>query len=157
LIGNELASLLGSQSETSDDGSRMNFVLDKFVGAFQQFSSNDNHRCSTITDFSVLLLSKFDKNLSGRMFDFKKLKDGGTIVTDGNVLEITTISIPKGSSRNHVITVYILTPISSTSILSNPTGPNELLTMLAIDTAAKTRFQIDDDISVTRSTLLNCW
>jgi hypothetical protein len=40
---------------------------------------------------------------------------------------------------------YILTPISSTSILSNPTGPKELLTMLAIDTAAKTRCQIDDE------------
>jgi hypothetical protein len=124
----------------------VDFVLDKFVGAFQQFSGNDNDRCSTVTDFAILLLSEFDKDLSGRVFDFKKLKDGSTIVTDGNVLEITTISVPSGiipySPRRHL---FILTPISSTSILSNPTGPNELLTMLAIDTAAKTRFQIDDD------------
>ena len=31
-----------------------------------------------------------------------------------------------------------LTPTSSTSILSSPTGPREVLTMLAIDTAAMT-------------------
>lgn len=32
----------------------------------------------------------------------------------------------------------LLTPISSTNILSKPTGPKELLTMLAIDEAAST-------------------
>src|ERR1700757_5307044 len=41
---------------------------------------------------------------------------------------------PEEQERNE----KMLTPISSTSILSNPTGPSELLTMLAIDTAAKT-------------------
>lgn len=37
-----------------------------------------------------------------------------------------------------VNTNVILTPISSTNILSRPTGPSELLTMLAMDAAAIT-------------------
>lgn len=35
--------------------------------------------------------------------------------------------------------VTVTSPISSTNILSNPTGPKELLTMLAIDDAAMTK------------------
>lgn len=36
----------------------------------------------------------------------------------------------------------IFTPISSTNILSNPTGPKELLTILAIEAAARTKIYI---------------
>lgn len=45
----------------------------------------------------------------------------------------------------------VLTPMSSTNILSRPTGPRELLTMLAIDAAAMTA-QIKYDAVINKLT-----
>lgn len=45
------------------------------------------------------------------------------------------------SSKRKIVApsfVTVTSPISSTNILSNPTGPSELLTMLAIEEAAIT-------------------
>lgn len=46
------------------------------------------------------------------------------------------------SSRRRIVApslVTVTSPMSSTNILSNPTGPSELFTMFAIDEAAITK------------------
>jgi hypothetical protein len=61
------------------------------------------------------------------------LKNGGTIIGNGDILRRTD----KLFIALNII-IMKLTPISSTNILSKPTGPKELFTILAIEAAART-------------------
>lgn len=115
----------------------MDLVLDELVGTFQEFSSNDDYRCSTVTHFTILLLSQLDQHFTSGVFHFEQLKNSGTVVGDCNIL--CKYKKRSGWFLNRLIPLKsTLTPISSTSILSKPTGPKELLTILAIEAAAST-------------------
>ena len=64
------------------------------------------------------------------MFNFEQFKNGGPII--GNCHILNQFFFPQQSIKK------TRTPISSTSILSRPSGPNDVRTMFAIAVAAKT-------------------
>lgn len=66
----------------------MNVVLDEFISSLQELSSQNNDRCGTISDLSILDLRKLTENFSSWMSDLQLLKDGGSIICDGNVSDI---------------------------------------------------------------------
>ena len=99
----------------------MHFHFDEFVGPFEQLSSKDDDGGGAISDLCILQLCKLDEKVGGGVLDFEFLEDGGTWIGHG---------IPS--------LVMVISPISSTIILSRPWGPREDLTMLATDMAART-------------------
>lgn len=98
-----------------------------------------HHRRGSISDLFVLQVSQFTQDFSSWVLHFQQLQDGCSIVSDGHILCVNN------RDESHIYRIcekirlhVILTPMSSTNILSRPTGPRELLTMLAIDAAAMT-------------------
>ena len=88
-----------------------------------------------MTDFLILLLCQVDENFLCRVVHFKKAEYLGAVVGDSNFLRILSNSYVGLNNRR-------CTPMSSTIILSNPEGPNELLTVFAIDCVATTAMHI---------------
>jgi hypothetical protein len=66
----------------------MNVVLDEFISSLQELSSQNDDRCGTISDLSILNLRKFTEDFGGWMGDLQLLKDGGSIIGDGNVTDV---------------------------------------------------------------------
>ncbi len=94
------------------------------------------NRCGAIADLLVLKLSEVNENFSCRVLHFEQSQNGGTVVGDCHVLKSTEKAVKlKSQGLYHRC---LLTPISSTSILSSPIGPREDLTTLAIAEAAMT-------------------
>lgn len=85
---NELDGLSEGNTVTRHHTGRVDLVLNKLVGSLEELSSEDNDGGSTITDLSVLDLGKFDEYLSSGMLDFQLLKDGGTVICNGNITNI---------------------------------------------------------------------
>ena len=52
-----------SQSVTSDDGGRVDLLLDELVGVAQQLGGDDDDGRRAVTDFLILKLSEFDQDL----------------------------------------------------------------------------------------------
>lgn len=131
----------------------MNFLLNKLISIFKELCGNNNleervrslermcflkggtyHRCSAISNLLILQLGQVDQYPGSRMFHLQEVQDGCSIISDGYVLP----QITQMSSEHQETGKPLLTPTSSTNILSSPTGPRELLTMLAMELAAKT-------------------
>lgn len=100
-----------------------------------------HHGRGPISDLFVLQVSQFTQDFSSWVLHFQQLEDGCSIVSDGDVLRVNN----RDYSLIFCFLIYEktlmnvrLTPMSSTNILSRPTGPRELFTMLAIDAAAMT-------------------
>lgn len=113
--------------------------------------SHTYHRSGAVSDLLVLQVSQFTQDLSSWVLHFQQLQDGCSIVGDGHVLQkefrthkllspsycfVSKLSV--NTEWQYKIQLNTLTPMSSTNILSRPTGPRELLTMLAMDDAAMT-------------------
>ena len=49
-----------SHSVSSDDGCRMNLLLDKLISIAKEFSCNDDNGGGTVTDLLVLKLGELD-------------------------------------------------------------------------------------------------
>lgn len=130
----------------------MNAIFHQLVRTAQKFGCYDYYRCCTIadlvcqhqsdrertirlTDFLILLLRQVDENLLCGVVHFKETEYLCAIVGDSNFLSALSIILVGPYVRRR-------TPISSTIILSNPEGPNELLTVFAIDCVATTNMLI---------------
>ena len=83
----------------------MHFHFDEFVGPFEQLSSKDDDGGGANSDLCILQLCKLDEKVGGGVLDFEFLEDGGTWIGHG---------IPS--------LVMVISPISSTIILSRPWG-----------------------------------
>lgn len=111
-----------------------------------------HHRRGPISDLLVLQVGQLTQDLGGWVLHFQQLQDGRAIVGDGHVLSKhpqetdqqlrphhnVSYGVKQDSKRDRYCLGVTQTPMSSTSILSRPTGPRELLTMLAMDAAAMT-------------------
>lgn len=96
-----------------------------------------HHRRGPISNLLVLQISQFTQNFSSWVLHLQQLQNGCPIVGDGHVLQDENLVFTHAHTHTRLWNV-ILTPMSSTNILSRPTGPRELLTMFAIDAAAMT-------------------
>ena len=72
---------------TRDDCCRVNFGFNELVCTAEKFSSNNNNRSCSITDFLVLFLREVNKNLAGRVFHLQKRQNGSAIVRNGDFLQ----------------------------------------------------------------------
>jgi len=132
LILHKLDSLFASQPIASDDRRRMNLRLYQLICAAKELCGDNDNRGRPIAHFLVLFLREVHKDTTSRVLNVQERENSCTVVRDSNFLyKIVSASLCKSKRVRH-------TPMLSTSILSRPIGPNELLTMLAMDCAAMT-------------------
>mmetsp|Transcript_1258 Transcript_1258/g.1854 ORF Transcript_1258/g.1854 Transcript_1258/m.1854 type:complete len:496 (-) Transcript_1258:108-1595(-) len=124
---NEFARLAHRLSETINNICRMKLITNKLICSLQKLRSKNNNGCSSITNFGILKLSKFDKDLSSRVFDLKKFKNSSAIIGNSNVPNIIDKHLIKthGSQRalnnisdsrdgSDVLSTHILTTLTFT-------------------------------------------
>ena len=66
----------------------MDAILYELVTSLEEFSSKNNDRCGTVSDFSILDLRKFNENFGGRMSDLELLENGSTIISNSDSTNI---------------------------------------------------------------------
>jgi len=129
LVHHEFARFSACKPIPGNDCRGVDLYLYEFICASQELGGDDDNGCSTVTDFLVLLLGEIDKDSAGGMFDFKETEDSRAVVRDGHLLRNRRVK----HGWNKMKQPIGRTPMLSTSILSSPRGPRELLTMFAMD------------------------
>ena len=86
LILHKLAGFPAREPVSSDDRGRMDFLLDELVRASKKLSGDDDNGCSTVADFSVLLLCEVDKDAASWILYGQQAKDSRAVVRDGDFL-----------------------------------------------------------------------
>lgn len=86
LVLHEFACLPTREAVASDDGGRVDLLLDELVRAPKQLGGNEDNGGRAITDFLVLLLRKVDENAARGVLDRKEGKDRRAVVGDGHLL-----------------------------------------------------------------------
>jgi hypothetical protein len=66
----------------------VDLVAHKFVGALKELSGKDNNGSGTVTDFAILNLGKFAKDLGGGVSHLNLLKNSGAIIGDDNITDL---------------------------------------------------------------------
>lgn len=66
----------------------MDVVLDQFVGALEELSSEDNNGSSTVSDFTILDLGEFDENFGGGVGNLKLFENSCAIIGNCNITNI---------------------------------------------------------------------
>ena len=75
-----------SNSPSLDDNLRVNSLRDKLLGLLEEFTGHDGNSGGTITDLFVLGHGDVDKDFGGRVVDVNRFEDGGSVISDSNLL-----------------------------------------------------------------------
>ena len=124
----------------------------------EQVSSNDYNAGGSITNFRVLQIRQFNNNLLFRRGAMKKKTEWLVFVRFNTKKKKTFAAGCSTSSCFRMVApsfVIVTSPMSSTNILSNPTGPRDVLTTFATATTAvtsqqKKEFQSDKNTNNTK-------
>lgn len=80
--GERLARRVGGETPASDDGLRVNLLLEELLCLAQQLPGEHGHRCGSIAHLLVLRLRDVNENLRRGIVEVNSLQDGGAVIGD---------------------------------------------------------------------------
>lgn len=95
--------LLARQPVPSDDGRRVDLVLDEIVRALEELGGDEDDRGGSVSDLLVLLLSELNEDTASGVVDFDEVEDRGAIVRDRNVLRVNSSAPVLPCATSHLL------------------------------------------------------